>query len=416
MNDNYLRIALQPDANGRYKSLGDAVKDAKNYTYQTSGDITNNRKFALLGDPAMTLAFPAMKTRVSLINGQPAAQVDTLSATEKVEIEGEVTDEQGNLLPGFNGTVYPLVFDKPQTVQTLANDPGSSVTSFQTQTTILFRGKATVSNGRFKFGFKVPRDINFQYGNGRLSLYADNGSTDANGVFTGFLIGGSGNNAGNDNAGPFIKAFLNDEKFVNGGISNENPVLIVKLSDSSGINTAGTGIGHDIVATLDNDNNRYFILNDFYQGELDSYQEGTVRFQLPGLEPGPHSLKIKAWDILNNSSEQILEFTVVKDEELVLSHILNYPNPFSTKTQFWFEHNKPGQDLQVRLQIFTLTGRIIKMIQQTINTPGNRSSELEWNGHDEYGDKIGRGTYLYKLSVTAPGGQRKEKIEKLVIF
>jgi flagellar hook assembly protein FlgD len=141
-----------------------------------------------------------------------------------------------------------------------------------------------------------------------------------------------------------------------------------------------------------------------------------VKFQLPDLEAGAHSLKIKAWDVLNNSSEAILDFTVAKNEELTLNHVLNYPNPFTTKTQFWFEHNKPGQDLQVRLQIFTLTGRVIKVIQKTINTPGNRSIELEWDGKDEYGDKIGRGIYLYKLSVTAPGKLRKEKIEKLVIL
>ncbi len=158
--------------------------------------------------------------------------------------------------------------------------------------------------------------------------------------------------------------------------------LIVKLADSSGINTVGTGIGHDIVATLDNDNHQFFILNDFYQGELNSYQQGTVRFQLPELEPGIHTLKIKAWDVLNNSNEVLLEFTVAKDEELELTHVLNYPNPFTTQTQFWFEHNKPGQDLQVRLQIFTLSGRVIKTIQQTINTAGNRSSELEWDGRD----------------------------------
>lgn len=416
MNNNYLQFALQQDANGVYKSLGDAVKDAKNYTYQTSGDVTNNRKFTLLGDPALTLAFPTLKIRATKVNGIPVAQADTLSATEKIVMEGEVIDVQGNLLNNFNGNVYPTVFDKPQIVNTLANDPSSQVTGFQTQTHILFKGKASVVNGKFSFTFKVPKDINYQYGNGKLSLYAGDGIKDANGFFTGFLVGGAGNSISGDNQGPQIKPYLNDEKFVNGGLTNQNPVLIVKLSDSSGINTVGTGIGHDIVATLDNDNRKFFILNDFYQGDLNSYQQGVVHFQLSGLEPGPHSVKIKAWDVMNNSNEVILEFTVAKDEELVLSHVLNYPNPFTTSTQFWFEHNKPGQDLQVKLQIFSLTGRLIKTIKQTINTPGNRSNELEWVGNDEYGDRVGRGVYLYKLSVTAPGNSKKEKIEKLVIF
>jgi len=416
MNNNYLQIALQTGADGRYRALGDAVKDAKNYTYQTSSDIANNRKFTLLGDPAVTIAYPVLKVQPTKINGTPATAVDTLSAAEKVTIEGEVRDVQGNLLTGFNGNVYPVVYDKPQNISTLGNDPTSPPTSFSTQSNILFKGKASVTGGKFSFSFKVPRDINYQYGNGKLSLYAENGANDGNGYYSGFMVGGSGNDVDNDKEGPVIKPFLNDEKFVNGGITNEMPVLILKLSDSSGINTSSTGIGHDLVATLDDDDNQFFILNEFFQADLNSYQLGRVSFQLPELKPGPHRLKVKAWDVLNNSSEAILEFIVEADEELQISHVLNYPNPFTTRTQFWFEHNKPGLDLQVRLQIFTVTGRVIKTFQKTINTIGNRSSELEWDGKDEYCDKVAKGVYLYRLSVTAPNKLRKEKIEKLVLF
>jgi hypothetical protein len=416
INNNYLQFALQPDANGVYKSLGESIRVAKNYTYQTSGDIVNNRKFTLLGDPALTLAYPALKVRATKVNNIPVAQADTLSSTEKITIEGEVTDVQGNILSNFNGTVYPSVFDKPQLINTLANDPSSLVTSFQTQTNVLYKGKASVVNGKFSFSFKVPKDINYQFGNGKLSLYADDGTKDANGLFTNFIIGGAGNNIGGDNQGPEIKAWLNDEKFVNGGVTNENPILIVKLNDSSGINTAGIGIGHDIVATLDNDNRQYFILNDFYEADLNSFQQGSIHFQLPALKAGPHSLKIKAWDVLNNSSEHIIEFNVAKDDELVLSHVLNYPNPFTTRTQFWFEHNRPAQDLRVKVEIFTITGKLIKTVKQTINNAGNRSSEVEWNGLDEYGDKVARGVYLYKLTVITPDNKRKQQIEKLVVF
>jgi hypothetical protein len=416
MNNNYLQFALQPDANGNYKTLGEAMMAAKNFTYQNSGDITNNRKFTLLGDPALKLAFPAFRVRATKVNGIPVASADTLSSTERTTIEGEVTDLSGNVLTNFNGHIYPAVFDKSQTINTLANDAGSQVTGFQSQTNVLFKGKASVSNGQFAFTFKVPKDINYQFGNGRLSLYAENGATDANGLFTNFIIGGTGNNLGNDNDGPEIKPFLNDELFVNGGITNQNPVLIVKLADSSGMNTVGTGIGHDIIATLDDDNRHYYVLNDFYQSELNSYQEGTVRFQLPELEAGTHTLKIKAWDVLNNSNEAVLEFTVAKDEELQLSHVLNYPNPFTTSTTFWFEHNKPGQPLQVQLQVMTITGRIVRSFSRTITTEGNRSAEIEWDGKDDHGDKLGRGVYLYRLRVIASGKMKKEVIEKLLIL
>lgn len=415
MNNNYILYALQPDASGKYRTLGEAVKEAKNYTYQTSGDIINNRKFTLLGDPALTLGFPTMKIRTTRVNNVPVGIPDTLRATEKVEIEGEITDVQGNLLVDFNGSVYPSIYDKPRMVNTLANDPASQPVAFLTQTNLLFKGKATVSNGRFSFSFKVPKDINYNYGNGRLSLYAEDGLRDAAGIFSDFIIGGTADFSGNDNEGPVIKAYLNDEKFINGGTTNQTPLLIIKLYDSSGINTVGTAIGHDLVATLD-ENHKYFILNDFFRGDIDSYQQGEVRFQLPSLEAGHHTLKIKAWDIMNNSSELVLDFVVASDEELMISHVLNYPNPFTTKTQFWFEHNKPLQDLQVKIQIFTLSGKLIKQIIKTINTPGNRSSDIDWDGKDDYGSKVGRGVYLYKLTVSIPGFGKKEKIEKIVIF
>ncbi len=416
MNNNYLQYALQPDAGGKYRSLGMALKDAKNFTYQTLSDIANNRKFTLLGDPALTLSFPAQSVRVTRLNGIPAATTDTVSATENVQVEGEVTDLQGNLLSGYNGFLYPVVFDKPQILSTLANDPGSQVTGFSSRSTILFRGRSSVSQGKFSFTFKVPKDINYSFGNGKITLYAEDGSVDANGYFTNFIVGGNGPGNAGDQEGPSIRAYLNDEMFVNGGITNQQPVLIVKLADSSGINTAGTGIGHDIVATLDNDNRSYFILNDFYQGDLDSYRRGVARFQLPELDPGPHTLRVKAWDVLNNSNETTLDFTVAGDESLAISHVLNYPNPFTTRTRFWFEHNKPGQPLQVQLQVMTITGRVVRTFSQTILTEGNRSASLEWDGRDEFGDRLGRGVYLYKLRVSAPGNTKKEVIGKLVIL
>src|SRR4030095_3469714 len=170
INNNYLPLALPPDSHGVYKSLGESIKVTKNYTYQTSGDVVNNRKFTLLGDPALTIAYPVLKIRATRVNGVPSTQADTLSATEKVIMEGEVTDVQGILLPNFNGVVYPIVFDKTHTTNTLGNDPTSQVVGFQVQDNILYKGKASIINGKFSFTFKLPKDINYQLGTGRLSM------------------------------------------------------------------------------------------------------------------------------------------------------------------------------------------------------------------------------------------------------
>jgi hypothetical protein len=417
INNNYLKFAFQPDTNNRYRTLGEAMMVAKNYTYQNSTDIVNNRKFVLLGDPAMTLGFPINKVKINKVNGKDlSVQADTLRATEQVFLEGEVNDNSGNLLDNFQGTAYLSLMDKPQTITTLANEPTSQPAAFSTQENILFKGKASIRNGKFSFRFKLPKDINYQFGNGKLSLYAEDGVKDGNGFSNSLIIGGISSIASTDNLGPDIKAFLNDDRFVNGSISNAAPVLLIKLADSSGINTGSSGIDHDIVATLDNNNNQYFVLNNFYETEVDNFQKGSVRFQLPELSAGPHTLKIKAWDAVNNSSEYVLDFTVVNNAELKIEHVLNYPNPFTTKTFFWFEHNQPATDLSIKIEVFTIGGRLIKTISQTINTPGNRSNEIEWDGKDDHGQKIGRGVYVYRLRVKTLNGKTANKWERLVIL
>jgi hypothetical protein len=417
MNDNYLQFALKPDAAGQYKTLGAALQAAKNYTYQNSADIINNRKFVLLGDPAMQLGFPEMQMEATHINGKAiTATPDTLRATEMVTIEGLVKSKAGDALNDFNGTAYISLFEKPQAAATLGNDPGSTVTNFTTQTATIFKGKVTITGGRFTSKFRIPKDINYQFGAGKLSLYGHNNKQDAGGFSTNIIIGGIAGGLITDKEGPSIKAYLNDDRFVNGSIANEQPVLVLQLADSSGINTGVSGIDHDIVATLDEDNRQYFVLNDYYESKLDSYQEGTVRFQLPALAPGHHTLKIKAWDVVNNSNETTLEFTVVNNDDLVLDHVLNYPNPFTTKTAFWFEHNKPGVDLQTTVEIYTVAGKLIKTLRHTINNEGNRSNDVEWDGRDDYGDKIGRGVYVYRLTVRSADGKKASKVQRLVIF
>ncbi len=415
INNNYFQQALQKDANGLYPSLGDAVRRTKNFTYQTFGDIINNRKFTLLGDPAVRLAFPTLNVRTTAINNQvPTA--DTLKALDRMIIKGEVTDAGGNKLSNFNGNVYPVIFDKVQQQKTFANDATSVSTTFNQQSNIIFRGKAKVTNGEFVYSFVVPKDINYQFGNGKISYYAEDGTKDGSGAETSIIIGGASANPVADNAGPTIKAYLNDEKFVNGGITNETPVLLVKLADSSGINTVGTGIGHDLVATLDDDNSKFYVLNDYYEASADSYQSGTVRFQLPKLTEGLHVLKIKAWDVQNNSSEYRLEFRVIKDEALKLERVYNYPNPFTSRTTFMFEHNRPGDQLQCLIRIYAVSGKVVKTITRTIITEGNRSFDIEWDGKDDFGQKIGRGVYIYQLEIKDSNGKKQSALQKLVLL
>ncbi len=276
-----------------------------------------------------------------------------------------------------------------------------------------------MKNGDFSFDFIVPKDINFQVGKGKVSFYADNSLIDASGSFTEINVGDISSDLNNDKIGPEIHTYLNDKNFVSGGITNTTPILLINLKDASGINTSGIGIGHDIVFTLSslNQQDKSIILNQYYQAKVDSYQEGTINYPITVLTPGFYSLKVKAWDVFNNSSEQTITFEVKTNEKLTLAHVLNYPNPFTTKTSFQFEHNHPNEDLEVQINIRTVSGKLIKTINQLINSPGNRVTDIFWDGKDNFGEKIGRGVYIYELKVRSTStGDSFQKIEKLVLL
>jgi hypothetical protein len=282
----------------------------------------------------------------------------------------------------------------------------------------IFRGNASINNGQFEFGFVVPKDIRIPLGNGRISFYAKRNQAllDKTGYNTDIKIGGLDTNAVADTTPPRVRLYMNDESFVNGGITNESPFFLAFLEDEHGINTA-SGIGHDIVAILDGDESNPYVLNDYYETELDDFTKGKIRFPFRNLSLGLHTITFKAWDVYNNFISAEIQFVVVSGESITLSNVLNYPNPFVSYTQFWFSHNKPFEPLDVQVQIFTITGKVVKTINQNISTDGFLSREITWDGKDDFGDKIGKGVYVYKLTVkSSTTGEQSEKIEKLVIL
>ena len=299
----------------------------------------------------------------------------------------------------------------------MVNDGVGQPLPFEEQSSVIYRGLAEVVDGVFSFSFVVPLDISYQFGSGRITYYAENGEEDAAGYFEDFTVGGLDTSAATDEQGPEIALYMNDDQFVNGGITDEDPAIYAVLTDSSGINTIGRGIGHDILAILDGDINNSIVLNEYYTADLNSFRSGKVLYDLSQVSEGPHSLKLRAWDVYNNPGETTIDFVVANSEDLALRHVLNYPNPFTSYTEFQFEHNRANQPLQIRVQIFSASGQLVKSIQQELVPDGNRITGIAWDGRDDYGDPIGKGVYVYKLSVRSKtDGSQAEEYQKLVIL
>lgn len=423
MNQNFIKAALEPlsnnsAANGHlYRSLGEAVRIAKNLSNQSnsqaSGDPLNSRKFALLGDPALQLALPELPIQVNQIKdkntGNSVPFSDSLIALHTYEISGQVNQSNGNIANDYNGIVSVQFYDQPQQVFTLGNTSESPRTTYTTEKAILFNGKASVKNGVFSFDLKIPRDISFGPNKANIKFFAQRSDSINTQPAAGALpmkIAGNSENNSHDTTGPEIVLYLNDTTFKNGGITNENPVLIAKLYDTSGINATGNGIGHDIVLALNGEERNSIVLNSFFSNELNEYQRGTLRYQLAQLPPGKHQIQIKAWDLVNNSNTASLAFTVINKEQLKIAQVRNFPNPFKAmggKTAFAFEHNQPNTDLTVQIDIVDAAGAAVNQIRRTLNTQGTRNMEIAWDGTTQNGRKCLPGVYYYKIAVALSG-------------
>lgn len=406
--------------NGRFRTIGEILRGAKN---TLTSDTENARRFTLLGDPAMYLGMPEYRVATTRINGQDVndGKPDTLRALQPVTIEGQVTDENGNFLPDFNGKVYVTLFDKAQNLSTLGQQTGSLAKTFSVQRNILFRGSASVTNGVFSVSFVVPKDINYAFGQGKISYYAENGTPlDAAGADFSVVIGGNSNIVV-DQERPVIEVFLNDENFVLGGITNNSPKILAKCADNYGMNVTGTSLGHDLTVEIDGNVQNLIILNSFYESELNDARRGKAIYPLRDLTEGKHTVRVKGWDIANNPGEGYTEFVVAQSGKAALDHVLNYPNPFTTNTYFQFEHNLASQQLDVQISVFSVAGRLVKTLIHSAPAEGFRVSDIQWNGLDDYGDALARGVYLYRVKVRGTDLSGKQvtaesDFEKLVIL
>jgi len=408
LNKKFYQYAMsKPD--GERLRMGDIIMNSK----RDKGANENGRKYVLLGDPALKINFPSLDVVTLSINGRQAGSgMDTLTAYMEVTVEGLVADEKGDIVGDFNGTVFPSVFDKSVSLKTIAND-GGSLYSFRLRKNLLYKGKVNVVNGHFAFTFIVPKDIAYRYDSGKISYYASDGTRDATGSFSDIIIGGSSDEQVADTKGPDISLYMNDLLFRDGGITDQNPRLLAVVSDENGINTIGNGIGHDITAILDGNTSEPYILNDFYESDIDTFKSGYIWFPFSLLPAGEHNVTVKVWDIFNNSSEAEINFVVYPSGEFVITNTYNFPNPFREYTDIVFEHNQQNVEFNTRVEIYTITGQLVHVIEQTDSQNGSVSNPIRWDGRGTTGEKVTSGIYVYNLIVSTSNGLTAQKSGKI---
>lgn len=406
-NSAFYNAAFTPNLDGTMPTLGDVFRISKNI----STDHTSN-PISLFGDPSQRMAYPENKVFTSGIFDENDNPIDTIKATQVVKIKGYVADSDGFLMNNFDGIVYPTIFDKASNYVTKQNDANAAAFNFTIQKNILFKGAAMVHNGQFEFVFKVPKDINYTVGNGKISYYASNASTDAHGYDTS-LIGSSLNNC-IEEVGPQIAILLNSSP-IDGQIVSANPELRVVFDDESGINSSGLGIGHDIEMNLEAPDGsvKTLNLNQYYSAYQGTFTKGELVYPLTNLAEGVYKLRLGAWDNCNNYSENSIQFKV-DTSSAIISDFLPFPNPSDGDVTFSFNHNLPEEETRAMLHIYDIKGSQVHSLSQKILTSNYRNTQLTWNGRMPGGNLVAPGIYICRLTLVSASGKVAYSTAKLV--
>jgi hypothetical protein len=402
--------------NGEHYRVGDALVAAKN----SIGSEINKLSYIYMGDPALKLTYPDKYTVItSKVNQSTSFGNDTLRALSVATIQGFIADENGKKVDNFNGILHAVVYDKVQSITTLNNHHDGSLTYLDRPNT-LFSGKTLVENGVYSFSFMLPKDIKYNYGAGRINYYAQDikNESEAQGYFENFLVGGISSTVVDETDGPAVQLYMNPSNpseldqepvFVSNNKVNETPLFVAKVSDKNGINTVGSGIGHDLLLTIDKDPNQSFILNENFLSATNSYTDGVVKYKLPSMSNGNHSLTFRVWDLLNNSTTSSIDFEVEKGLNPVIFSVSNYPNPAKTQTRIIVRHDRPETILSTSVEIFDLSGRLIWSFSQS------SADNIVWNIIANDGRKVKAGVYLYRVNIKTSDSDISSKTNKMII-
>lgn len=423
MNRWFMHYLLACDASGRRYRVGDAIRLAKNYLINNNIEIShreNKLQYALLGDPALTFGAPVNRVVLDSINGislKDNATTLQLRAGESVRMSGHLVDADGQLLNGFTGSLSSRVYDNLETIVCKNNDNASKgAFQFENREKVLFVGQDSVRNGKFTISFVMPVDINYSDQSGRVVFYAidENNTTEANGYSEAFLVGGVSPTISDDTQGPTIFAYLNTENFQDGDYVNSTPFFVAHLEDASGLCYSGSGLGHDMLLTVDGDVSQTYIVNDYYTPEFGDYTHGTVGYNIPALSEGHHTLQFRAWDVLNNSSSTQLNFVVDPAMRPSMMHVASSQNPAITSTKFLITYNMPGTDCDVLIEVFDFAGR--RMWSRSL-TAGSTSGTIvvPWNLTMQGGGRLCSGIYFYRVVMSQGNSKKTSKTQKIVI-
>lgn len=349
-----------------------------------------NRNFILLGDPSMRLALPEIKLKITEISSGTDNRIGGL---EKIRISGEAQTNE-TLFADLNGEATLELFDRPTSIITRGDE--NEPFGFEEWQQVLFRGVTEIRNGKFTFEFTTPPTTQTAVSAGKIQIHgSSNGlSADAGGAELPITFSPI-NELLTDSKPPTLKLWMNDTTFMNGGQTGKDPILIMNVTDESGIDLSKNP-SRRLTIKLDNGLSTYG--EPYYFATNGKANAGKLSYQFFDLEEGLHRLIVTVWDIGGNSTTSEIEFTVdASNWEITL--VNGFPNPFFSNTSIFMEHTRPGEDLNGTIIITDRTGKQIRKIDfEQFSAPG-KAIIAEWDGTDAEGNKLPSGLYFIRLDL-----------------
>ena len=417
------RYVMSPDEQGKPRRIGDILRLAKN-SFRWNGD-NNCRRYFCFGDPAMRLAWAPYTAKIETINGQPVNpdNMPVFKAREEVEFSGKIVNLKGELATNFTGAVVSTLFGPEQSVETNGYGDMKGVPFvYLERPNRLAINVDTVIDGRFTVRVIIPSEVNNEYDNyspSMINLYAyDRRDTlEAKGSNSDFYIYGYEDAAVADTIGPTIITMgLNDNNFVDGSDINESPLLLATVFDESGVNFSSAGIGHSMSLTLDGTNTFGDLVSFYTPMFTEEGTLGSINYQLSDLAPGPHTLRLRVWDVYNNVGEKTISFNVVNGLAPEIAEVYCAANPASVETSFYVKHNRPDAVVSVTIEVYDLMGRLVWQTSQSGRSDMYTSTPVTWDLHDIGGRRVPRGIYVYRATITTDGIREASKAKKLAVM
>ena len=386
-------------------TLGEAISIGKNLL----GSDENKLAYVLLGDPCMRLNYPTD------YHVETLTEMDTLNALSVQHVEGRIIDEDLNTVSDFNGKVDITIYDKMQSIPTRDNDNVGGdprVIAYNDYPNTIFSGATDVKDGLFNYTFMVPKDIRYNFDNGRIVYYAVTADSletaEAVGHFEQFIIGGTGSTVAIDTIGPEMEIYLNSPAFRNGDKTYATPRFCANLYDKNGINTAGAGIGHDLMLIIDDDPKMIYSLNEYFTAANNSYQAGQVSYLMEELANGPHSLTFRAWDLLNNSTTKSLNFIVEAGLDPSIYNVTTYPNPVqqSGVVHLIVNYDQPDELIETEIYLYNTAGQMVYSHKQ--DNPDAVSINLPSLG-------LNTGVYIYSVKIKSASSKYSTTSGKIIV-